>query len=255
MTDTITTATAAGVMTLTFNRPDKKNAITAAMYAAAAQALRAADSDGTVRVVVLTGAGDAFTAGNDLKDFAENPPKGGDAPVFQFMDALASFTKPVIAAVNGVAVGIGTTLLLHCDGAYAVPAAKFSLPFVNLALVPEFGSSLLLARFVGQRKASELLMSGAPFDASAALDMGLLSAVVPADQLQSTVTAAATALAAKPPAALRAAKALIRGDLAAVKAAIAHEAKIFGQRLQSPELQEAVNAFFSKRPPDFSKFS
>lgn len=255
MTDLIKTATEAGVLMLTFNRPDKKNAITAAMYAAAAAALRAADGDAAVRVAIITGAGDAFTAGNDLKDFAENPPKNGDAPVFQFMDALASFSKPAIAAVNGVAVGIGTTLLLHCDAAYAVPSAKFSLPFVNLALVPEFGSSLLLARYVGQRKAAELLMSGAPFDAAAALEMGLLSGMVAPEALLPTVTAAAAALAAKPPAALRATKALIRGDLAAVKAAIAAEAKVFGARLQSPELQEAVAAFFAKRPADFSKFT
>ncbi|MBM3512340.1 MAG: enoyl-CoA hydratase [Alphaproteobacteria bacterium] len=255
MTDLIATSIDAAVLTLRFNRPDKKNAITGAMYAALAEALRAADSNPAVRVAVITGAGDAFTAGNDLKDFAEDPPKTADAPVFRFMDAMASFSKPVIAAVNGVAVGIGTTLLLHADAAYAVPSAKFSLPFVNLALVPEFASSQLLARFVGLRKAQDLLMTGSAFDAETALKLGLLNAVVPADQLAATVSTMALALAAKPPAALRATKALIRGDLAAIKATIGAEAQVFGERLRSPELQEAVSAFFSKRPPDFSKFN
>jgi enoyl-CoA hydratase/carnithine racemase len=243
------------VLTIRMNRPDKKNAITAAMYAAMADALRAADGDARVRVVVITGAGDAFTAGNDLKDFADNPPKDPSAPVFRFMDVLAGFGKPVIAAVNGVAVGIGTTMLLHCDLAIAVPTAKFALPFVNLALVPEFGSSLLLPRFVGQRRAQELLMSGEAFDAETALKLGLVGAMVPADQLEAAVKARAAMLAAKPPAALRETKALLRGDLAEIRAAIAAEAKVFARRLQSAELQEAVAAFFAKRPADFSKFN
>jgi enoyl-CoA hydratase/carnithine racemase len=254
MTDLIAAVVDGGVLTIRFNRADKKNAITAAMYQAMAEALTAGDANPAVRVAVIAGSGDAFTAGNDLKDFGENPPTGSDAPVFRFMYALAGFKKPVIAAVNGVAVGIGTTLLLHCDAAFAVPTAKFSLPFVNLALVPEFGSSLLLARFVGARKAQELLMSGAPFDAAAALEMGLLNGVVPAEHLAPTVAAAAAMLAQKPPSALRATKALIRGDADAMRAAIAAEAKIFGERLQSAELQEAVAAFFAKRPPDFTKF-
>lgn len=242
------------ILTLAFNRPEKRNAITAAMYAALAEALAAADADPAVRVVVLTGAGDAFTAGNDLKDFAENPPTDHTAPVFRFMSALARFQKPVVAAVNGVAVGIGTTLLLHVDTAVAGDGAKFALPFVNLALVPEFGSSLLLPRFVGVRKAQELLMTGEAFDAAAALAMGLVGAVVPADQVAARARDIALELATKPPAALRATKALLRGDQAAIEAAIAAEAGVFGQRLKSPELQEAVAAFFAKRPPDFSKF-
>jgi enoyl-CoA hydratase/carnithine racemase len=251
----ITSQADGAILTLAFNRPDKKNAITAAMYAALAEALAGAERDPSVRVVVLTGAGDAFTAGNDLKDFADNPPRDDTAPVFRFMYALARFPKPVVAAVNGVAVGIGTTLLLHVDAAVAADAAKFALPFVNLALVPEFGSSLLLPRFVGTRKAQELLMSGEAFDAAAALAMGLVGAVVPADQVSARARDKARALAAKPPAALRAAKALMRGDQAAIEAAIAAEARLFGQRLASPELQEAVAAFFAKRKPDFSKFS
>lgn len=255
MTDLIQTERDGAVLTLRLNRADKKNAITAAMYTAMADALRAADTDPSVKVAIITGSGDSFTAGNDLKDFAENPPTDPSAPVFQFMDALASFRKPIIAGVNGVAVGIGTTLLLHCDGAIAVPTAKFALPFVNLALVPEFGSSLLLPRFVGMRKAQELLMSGEVFDAESALKWGLIGAVVAADQLEQALKAKAAMLASKPPSALREGKALLRGDLANIKAVIAAEANIFGARLKSAELQEAVSAFFAKRPADFSKFS
>lgn len=254
MTDHVVTEVANGVMTVRFNRPEKKNAITAVMYAAMAQACRTAEQDGAVRVVVITGAGDAFTAGNDLKDFLENPPNTPDAPVFQFMQALSQLSKPAIAAVNGIAVGIGTTLLLHCDFAYAVPTARFSLPFVNLALVPEFGSSQLLARVVGERKAAELLMLGEPFDAQTALDFGLVNAVIAAEAMAETVAAKARALAAKPPAALRATKRLMRADLPAVQACMAREGQAFGERLGSPEFKEAAQAFFEKRAPDFSKF-
>ncbi len=254
MTEHVVTEIADGVATVRFNRPDKKNAIHSGMYAEAASAIAAAADDTNVRVLVLTGTGDAFTAGNDLKDFLENPPKEHDAPVFRFMHALANFPKPVIAGVNGVAVGIGTTVLLHCDFVYAVPAAKFQLPFVNLALVPEFASSLLLARFLGPRRAAELLMLGEAFDAKAAEGFGLVNAVVPADQLDATVQAKAKALAAKPPAALRATKALLNADHAEVAARIALEAKEFGARLKSDELKEAIAAFFEKRQPDFSRF-
>ncbi len=254
MTGHVISEIANGVLTLRFNRPDKKNAILASMYADAAQALKTADADASVRVVVITGSGDSFSAGNDLKDFIENPPMGADAPVFRFMHGLAAFSKPVVAAVNGVAVGIGTTVLLHCDFAYAVPNAKFQLPFVNLALVPEFASSLLLARFLGPRRAAELLMLGEPFGAETALEFGLLNAIVPADQLEAAVRAKAAALAAKPPAALRATKALLNADRDEIAKRIMLEAKVFGERLQSAELKEAVTAFFEKRAPDFSKF-
>jgi len=254
MSGHVVTEIANGVLTLRFNRPDKKNAILSAMYADAATALKAAEADAGVRVVVITGSGDSFSAGNDLKDFLENPPADHNAPVFRFMHALAGFPKPVIAAVNGIAVGIGTTVLLHCDFAYAVPAAKFQLPFVNLALVPEFASSLLLARHLGTRKATELLMLAETFDAETAKDFGLINAVVPADQLEAVVQAKATVLASKPPAALRATKALLKADGTEVAARIGLEAKVFGERLQSGELKEAIAAFFEKRAPDFSKF-
>jgi enoyl-CoA hydratase/carnithine racemase len=244
-----------GVFTLKFNRPDKKNALTTAMYADAAAALRAAAADASVRVVVITGSGDSFTAGNDLKDFLENPPTSPDAPVFQFMTALSVFAKPVIAAVNGVAVGIGTTLLLHCDLAYAAAGAKFQLPFVNLAIVPEFASSLLLPRTLGRVRAAELLLLGEPFTSEKALELGLINAVVPPSDLVQTVRMKAAALAAKPPAALRQAKALLRGDGEEISARIGAENRIVGERLISGEFKEAATAFFEKRQPDFSKFS
>ena len=254
MTAHVVTEIADGVMTVTFNRPEKKNAITAAMYAAMTSGCRVAEADPAVRVVVIAGVGDAFTAGNDLKDFAENPPLDHHAPVFQFMAALAGLSKPVIAAVNGVAVGIGTTLLLHCDLAYATPTARFQMPFVNLALVPEFASSLLIPRLVGTRRAAELLMLGEPFSAEMALNYGLINAVVPAEALRETVMAKARALAAKAPAALRETKRLLHADHAEISATIAREAEAFGKRLKSPEFAEAAQAFFEKRAPDFSRF-
>ena len=254
MSGHVVTDITSGILTLRFNRADKKNALTTAMSAEAATAFKAAETDNNVRVVVITGSGDSFSAGNDLGDFMENPPTDNDAPVFRFMHALASFPKPVIAAVNGIAVGIGTTVLLHCDFAYAVPTAKFQLPFVNLALVPEFASSLLLARHLGTRKATELLMLAEKFDAETAASFGLINAVVPADQLEAIVQEKAKVLAAKPPAALRATKALLKADGNEVAGRIGLEAKIFGERLQSGELREAITAFFEKRAPDFSKF-
>jgi enoyl-CoA hydratase/carnithine racemase len=255
MTAHVVTEIDRGVMTVRIHRPEKKNALTAAMYAALAQACTTAETDDAVRVVVITGAGDAFTAGNDIKDFLENPPTDSDAPVFRFMHALAHLGKPAIAAVNGVAVGIGTTLLLHCDFAFAVPTARFQLPFVNLALVPEFGSSRLLARLVGERRASELLMLGEAFDAQTALNYGLLNAVVAPEALAETAAAKAKALCAKPPAALRETKRLLRADLDETVACIEREALAFGTRLKSPEFAEAARAFLEKRAPDFSKFS
>ena len=249
----VVTETTGGVLTLRFHRPDKKNAITAAMYGDGAAALQAAAADKHVRVVVISGSGDSFTAGNDLKDFLENPPSQADAPVFLFMATLASFPKPVIAAVNGVAVGIGTTLLLHCDLAYAVPTAKFQLPFVNLAVVPEFASSLLLPRLVGHARAAELLLLGEPFGADKALELGLINAIVAPDALADLVAAKAATIAAKPPAAVQATKALLRGDGRDIHACIAAEAKVFGTQLASAEFKEAVAAFFEKRAPDFSK--
>lgn len=243
------------VTTLTFNRPDKKNAILMSMYAEAADALVAADADPDVRVVVITGAGDSFTAGNDLKDFLNDPPRDVNAPVFQFMRALSRCRKPVIAAVNGLAVGIGTTILLHCDLIYAVPSATFQMPFVSLGVVPEFASSLLVPQRLGRARAAEILFLGAPFTAARALELGFVNAVVAPEALRETVAATAQALASKPPGALRDAKLLLFGDTAAVDARIAQEAELFSARLRTPEFKEAASAFLEKRAPDFSKFS
>ncbi len=254
MNSQVVTETASGVLTLRFNRPEKKNALLSTMYADAAAALKAAATDSGLKVAVITGTADSFTAGNDLKDFLENPPVDADAPVFRFMRALVSFPKPVIAAVNGLAVGIGTTLLLHCDLAYAVPAAKFQLPFVNIAIVPEFASTLLLPRLVGQARAAELLLLGEAFSAERALALGLINGVVAPDALMATVQQKAAALAAKPPAAVRQTKALLRGHAGEIAERIAVENKAVGERLISAEFKEAATAFFEKRAPDFSKF-
>jgi enoyl-CoA hydratase/carnithine racemase len=254
MAEHVVTETSGGVLTLRFNRPDKKNALLSAMYAGAAAALSAAARDPAVRVVVITGSADSFTAGNDLKDFLENPPKDEHAPVFKFMRALATFPKPAIAAVNGLAIGIGVTLLLHCDLVYAVPGAKFQLPFVNIAIVPEFASSLLLPRLVGQARAAELLLLGEMFTAPRALELGLINGVVEADALMATVMEKAKALAAKAPAAVRHAKALLRTPGHEIADRVALENKGVAERLTTAEFKEAATAFFEKRAPDFSKF-
>jgi enoyl-CoA hydratase/carnithine racemase len=255
MSGHVVTETAGGVLTLRFNRPEKKNALLVGMYGDAADILKAAAADPTVRVIVITGTADSFTAGNDLKDFLENPPLNADAPVFRFMHGLANMQKPVIAAVNGLAIGIGTTLLMHCDLAYAVAGAKFQMPFVNIAIVPEFASSLLLPRLVGHVRAAELLLLGDAFTAEKAFNLGLINAVVAPEQLMPTVMQKAQALAAKPPAALRQSKALLRGHMNEITARIGVENDGIAERLVTPEFKEAATAFFEKRAPDFSKFS
>jgi enoyl-CoA hydratase/carnithine racemase len=255
MSDHIQSDIADGILTFSFNRPEKKNAITAAMYAEAARILHDAEQNAAVRVVVLTGVGNAFTAGNDLKDFLENPPVDSEAPVFRFMAAVVALTKPVIAAVAGVAVGIGTTVLLHCDLIYAAPEARFQLPFVNLGLVPEFASSLLLPHIMGYQRAAELLLLGEPFSAEDARNHGLVTAVVPAAELMATVQVKAKILAAKPTASLRATKALLRGEDGAITARIQKEVMLFSAHLKSDAFKEAAAAFLEKRPPDFSKLS
>ncbi|MBL8674896.1 MAG: enoyl-CoA hydratase [Rhodospirillales bacterium] len=245
----------AGVMVLTMDRPEKKNALTHAMYAGLDAALRAAEDDPAVRVVMITGAGDAFTAGNDLGDFAASPPVDREAPVFRFLEAIAGARKPLVAAVNGLAVGVGTTMLLHCDLVYAARSAAFSAPFVNLALVPEAASSLLLPRAIGRPKAAELFLLGARLTAVEAEAAGLVGAVFDDGALRGEAMARARALAARAPGAVRATKALMnRGDEPVV-ARMAAEAAVFAERLRSPELAEAVRAFMEKRAPDFSRAS
>ncbi|MDG2242655.1 MAG: enoyl-CoA hydratase [Rhodospirillaceae bacterium] len=254
MSEHIKSDTADGILTLTISRPEKKNALTVAMYAALADAISQADDDESVRVILITGSEDSFTAGNDLKDFLDNPPVDPSSPVFRFMHAIAGAQKPVVAAVNGLAIGIGTTMLLHCDLVYAVDTARFQMPFVNLGLVPELGSSLVLPALAGRARAAELLMCGDPFSAETAKEIGLINGISSADELLNTAQILAKKLAAKPPAALRKTKTLLNMDVDDVRARIDREAKVFGEQLSSAEVKEAIAAFLEKRAPDFSKF-
>jgi enoyl-CoA hydratase/carnithine racemase len=242
----------AGVRRLTLHRPQKRNALTQAMYAALAEGLREAAATPAIRTVVITGGPDCFTAGNDIADF-RGPFDAATSPVVDFLHTLASFPKPVVAAVAGHAVGIGTTMLLHCDLVYAQESARFALPFVNLGLCPEGASSLLLPQRAGALLANELLLLGEAFDAATAQRAGLVNAVVE-DALAVAVQKAA-ALAAKPPAALAATKALLRGpQSASVTAQLDAEFARFAKLLTGPEAAEATAAFLERRPPDFSRF-
>lgn len=251
----ILTTTRDRIASIELNRADKKNAITADMYQAMADALRAAESDPQVRVVLIHGKADCFTAGNDLKDFLDRPPHGENSPVFQFLQGISTAAKPLVAAVGGPAVGIGTTMLLHCDFVYAAPNARFQLPFVPLGLVPEAGSSLLLPMLAGYQRAAELLMLGKPFTAEKALAAGIVTEIVPGDELLGYALEAAAALAALPPASLRMTKALMKAPRAGgLAAAMASEGEKFRAQLSSAEAKEAMTAFFEKRKPDFSKF-
>jgi enoyl-CoA hydratase/carnithine racemase len=256
----ILTAKSNGILTIEFNRPERKNAITAAMYQTIADALVDANTDSTVRAVLLTGKPEIFTAGNDLDDFLKNsaPVKGAPAdsrPVFQFMRALNGCTKPVVAAVSGAAIGIGTTMLMHCDLVYAADTAKFSLPFAQLGVCPEFASSLLLPQLAGYPRAAEKLLLGEAFAAQEALEMGLVTKVLPAAELRAFAEQQAAKLVALPAASIRATKALMKRPRAeAIRSALAAENELFSKMLQGPEAKEAFTAFFEKRKPDFSKF-
>ncbi|MCX7961420.1 MAG: enoyl-CoA hydratase [Burkholderiales bacterium] len=243
------------VLRIEMARPERRNALTADMYEAMSEALARAAEDSEVRAVLVHGARDCFTAGNDLRDFLETPPESEDSPAFRFIRLLPEFPKPLVAAVNGPAVGIGTTMLLHCDFVYAAPGARFQLPFVPLGVVPEAGSSLLLPLFAGWQRAAELLLLGAPFGPEKALAAGFVTEIVPEAELFARARQTAAALAALPPAAVRAAKALMKRHLReAIAAAMQEEGRIFRERLRSPEAREAMTAFFEKRKPDFSKF-
>lgn len=258
MTDAILSNREGGILTLTFNRLDKKNAITRAMYTALADALEAAVNDDAVRVAVFQGDPSCFTAGNDLADFLSNPPDmtpGAEpAPVVRFLNILRDFPKPLIAAVAGPAVGIGTTLLLHCDLVYAADNTGFSLPFVNLGLCPEAGSSLLLPQIVGYQRAAEKLLFGEPFSAEDALDMGLVNRVLPPTEVNAYAQAQAAKLAAKPATSLRVSKALMRqSNTEALHAVMLAELQQFGALLRGPATKEAISAVMEKRKPDFSK--
>jgi enoyl-CoA hydratase/carnithine racemase len=244
------------VLRIGFDRPAKKNALTAGMYGAFAAALQDAKSDADVRVILVHGTPDAFTAGNDLQDFLANPPRGPESPVFAFLEAITHVDKPLVAAVNGVAVGIGTTMLLHCDLVYAGQDAKFALPFVNLGLCPEAASSFLLPALVGYQRAAELLLLGEPFDAAKAHAIGIVTEVVPDDLVLEAAGQAARKLAAKPPASVRLTKQLLKAQTRAMmEAALAGELGNFGERLVSAEAKEAFSAFLEKRKPDFTRFN
>lgn len=248
-----------GILTITFNRPDKKNAITSAMYQAMADALRDADQNAAVRAIIITGSSEVFTAGNDLEDFMKNAASlaanGNNAPVFQFMFALHESTKPVIAAVAGNAVGIGTTLLLHCDLVFLADNAKLSMPFTQLGLCPEFASSLLLPQIAGYHRAAEKLMLGAAFTAQEAYDIGIGNQVLPAANLLSHAQQVASKIVALPAASIRTTKRLMKShQQAAIQQKIAEENQQFAAMLNAPEAREAMIAFLQKRKPDFTQF-
>lgn len=252
MTEHIRVTTAGGIAEIRFDRPDKRNAITSAMYAAMRDALAAADADDAVRVVLFTAAGASFCAGNDLADFLA--PRTGEAmPVHGFLRALLTAGKPLVAAVRGNAVGIGTTMLLHCDIVVAAPDARLQVPFVNLGLVPEAASSLLLPRIVGHARASAMILLGEAVDAAAALATGLVNEVVAADELDVRARSLAAALAAKAPTSMRLAKKLLRGDLAPLLARMAEEGRLLEAQIDTPECREAITAVLEKRAPDFSR--
>ena len=246
---------AGAVMTIAFDRPDKKNAITAAMYATMADALEQASGAAAVRCVVIHGSPQAFTAGNDLQDFLSNPPRGDDSPVFRFLRGIATFAKPLVAAVNGPAVGVGTTMLLHCDLVYAGESARFSTPFAQLALCPEAASSLLLPAAAGYHRAAEMLLLGEPIGPLEAREMGFVNAVLPDEKTIPHALARAAALARLPASSLRATKRLMKqGQQEAVAPQMAAEGAEFTAMLRSPEAREAFTAFMEKRKPDFARF-
>lgn len=242
------------ILIIRMQRPEKKNALTMGMYVGMNQALQQADADASVRVILITGTQDCFTAGNDLVDFANARP-GETSPAILYLQTLAAAKKPVIAAVSGFAVGIGTTMLLHCDLVYADSTARFQLPFVNLGLCPEAGSSAILPALVGQRRAAELLYLGEPFNAEKARALGIVNEVITENPVLDAALAKARQLAEKPPSALRTTKMLLKHATASpITDAMARETQQFAALLQGPEAKEAMGAFLERRKPDFSKF-
>jgi enoyl-CoA hydratase/carnithine racemase len=254
MTEHIKTEIVDGVMTLTLRRPEKKNALTGAMYDALSNALEHAEADASVRVVVFQGDGDSFSAGNDLADFASQA-RGESAvgsPAHRFIETISKISKPLVAAVHGNAVGVGTTMLLHCDLVYLAENARLITPFVNLALVPEAASSWLLPMRIGHVRAYAMFALGEPMEASAALACGLANAVVPKDELRKRAHDAAIALTKRPAGSLRLTKKLMR-DHQRIAAQIVEEGQLFKERLMTPEAREAFAAFAERRPADFTK--
>lgn len=250
----ILTHTESGVMTITLNRVERKNSITSAMYGAMADSLATAQADASVRVVVLQGHETVFSAGNDIGDFLNQPPAGTDSPVFRFLHGIATFPKPLLAAVCGPAVGVGTTMLFHCDLVYAGDNAAFSMPFVNLGLCPEAASSLLVPQMLGYHRAAEALLLGEPFMAEAALEVGLVNRVLPPTEANAYAQQQARKLAAKPLSSLVETKRLMKkGQQGAVLQQMGDEGESFRRMLREPAAREAFTAFMEKRKPDFSK--
>jgi enoyl-CoA hydratase/carnithine racemase len=255
MSQEITVSRIGHALHIRLDRADKRNAVTRSMYEAMVDAIAEAEIDETIRAILFSGAGDGFCAGNDLNDFLAGPPTGTDGPGFRFLRAISTAKKVLIAAVHGAAVGIGTTMLLHCDLVIAARSAKLSLPFVTLGLVPEAASTLLLPRAIGHLRATELLLLGEAIDADTALRWGLVNRVVEDETLIDVAIEMVTRVGSLPPSAVRLTKQLLKDDRGGVAARIEQEASIFMDRLKAPEFQEAARAFLEKRPPDFSQFN
>jgi enoyl-CoA hydratase/carnithine racemase len=250
----IITERSGSILRVQLNRPSRKNAMTAAMYITLADQLNNTAKDDHIRVVLWHGAGDSFCAGNDVEDFLKNPPGPGESPQTRMVNALINFEKPIVAAVHGAAIGGGTTMLTHCDFVYAGESAKFQMPFINLALVPEFGTSYSVPARIGYLRAAELILLGLPFDAKRAAELGLVTQIVPDQKLLALATETAQKLAEKPAGALQACKRLMRlSSREQLEQAARLEAEEFVARVRSAESKEAFTAFLEKRPPDFTR--
>lgn len=256
MSDYILIESEERVLRIEINRPDKKNALTKDMYAAMANAINQGEQDPSIRVIVIHGKEEFFTAGNDLKDFQNFSNADDNTQVGNFMVSVINAKKPLIAAVSGFAIGIGTTLLFQCDLVYAGENAKFRLPFVNLGVVPEFGSSFLLPRLIGHHRAAELFYFADFFGAVSAKEFGLVNKIFPTEKLLENTMTLAKELASKPPASMRLTKSLLKKSTSEIaEKTMINEGMLFAERLRSPEAAEAFRAFFERRKPDFSKFS
>jgi enoyl-CoA hydratase/carnithine racemase len=255
MSQAITVSRIGRALHIRLDRADKRNAVTRSMYQAMVDAIAEAENDEAIRAILFSGAGDGFCAGNDLNDFLADPPTGMDSPAFRFLRAISTAKKVLVAAVHGAAVGIGTTMLLHCDLVVAARSAKLSLPFVTLGLVPEAASTLLLPRAIGHRRAAELLLLGEPIDAETALRWGIVNRVVEDGTLIDVAIGVVMRVGSPSPSALRLSNQLLKDYRGGVAERIEQEASIFMDRLKAPEFREAASAFLEKRAPDFSRFS
>ena len=252
--DDIVTEHSGSILRIQLNRPNKRNAMTSAMYLALASIFNEAANDDNTRAVLWHGAGDSFCAGNDIQDFLKNPPGAGESPQGRLMEALVNFDKPVVAAVQGAAIGGGTTMLTHCDFIYAGESAHFQMPFINLAVVPEFGSSCSVPARIGHLRAAELILLGTPFDARRAAELGLVTQVLSDKDVLARATETARKLAAKPAAALQASKRLMKQPFRGqIKAAMKAENEEFSAQVRSEDAKEAFTAFLEKRKPDFTR--